>query len=208
MCTQRSRKVIICDMINALFLTLQLSNLLLLLSLAFANTRPWPLVPFFQISLKNIELKTTYNTFRDCRMHFFRRPFSKQLYTTSPPGLPWDEVGSYFMGLCKGSNVLGNSITTHFCKKASQFLSQRCTFGCLQPSCHLCLLFHGNKIQAKRKLKYALAFSYITLGKQAVRMLNDAIYNAMIIFRLKVLNNNFKMCHTRQDRCIPTGNNI
>ena len=35
------------------------------------------LVPFFQISLKNIELKTTYNTFWDCRMHFFRRPFSK-----------------------------------------------------------------------------------------------------------------------------------
>ena len=33
-----------------------------------------------QISLKNSELKTTHNTFRDCRVHFFRQPFSKQLY--------------------------------------------------------------------------------------------------------------------------------
>ena len=45
--------------------------------LARANIRPWPLMPFFQISLKNSELKTTQNTFRDCRVHFFRQPFSK-----------------------------------------------------------------------------------------------------------------------------------
>ena len=45
--------------------------------LALANIRLWPLVPFFQISLKNNELKTTQNTFRDCRVHFFRQPFSK-----------------------------------------------------------------------------------------------------------------------------------
>ena len=32
--------------------------------LALANIRLWPLVPFFQISLKNTELKTTHNTFR------------------------------------------------------------------------------------------------------------------------------------------------
>ena len=31
----------------------------------------------FQISLKNSELKATQNTFRDCRVHFFRKPFSK-----------------------------------------------------------------------------------------------------------------------------------
>ena len=31
--------------------------------LALANTRLWPLVPFFQISLKNIELKTTHISF-------------------------------------------------------------------------------------------------------------------------------------------------
>ena len=29
-----------------------------------------PLMPFFQISLNNSELKTTQNTFRDCRVHF------------------------------------------------------------------------------------------------------------------------------------------
>ena len=32
---------------------------------------------FFQSSLKNSELKTTHNAFRDCRAHFFRQPFSK-----------------------------------------------------------------------------------------------------------------------------------
>ena len=42
-----------------------------------ANIRPWPLVPFFQISVKNSELKTTHNTFSDCRVYFFRQPFSK-----------------------------------------------------------------------------------------------------------------------------------
>ena len=39
--------------------------------------RLWSLVPFFQISLNNSELKTTYNTFRDSRMHLFRQHFSK-----------------------------------------------------------------------------------------------------------------------------------
>ena len=38
--------------------------------LALANICPWPSVPFFQISLKNSALKTTHNTFRDCRVHF------------------------------------------------------------------------------------------------------------------------------------------
>ena len=37
---------------------------------ALANKRPWPLVPFFQISLKKSELKTIHNTFRDCYVHF------------------------------------------------------------------------------------------------------------------------------------------
>ena len=45
--------------------------------LALANICPWPQVPFFQISLKKSELKTTHNTFWDCRVHFFRQPFSK-----------------------------------------------------------------------------------------------------------------------------------
>ena len=51
--------------------------------LALANICPWPQVPFFQISLKKSELKTTHNTFWDCRVHFFRQPFSKKLYMTS-----------------------------------------------------------------------------------------------------------------------------
>ena len=45
--------------------------------LARANIRRWPLVQFFQISLRNIELKTIHNTFRDCRVHFFRQPVWK-----------------------------------------------------------------------------------------------------------------------------------
>ena len=45
--------------------------------LALANICSWPLVPFFQNSLKNRALKTTHNTFRDCCVHFFRQPFSK-----------------------------------------------------------------------------------------------------------------------------------
>ena len=48
--------------------------------LAFANMSPWPLLPFFQFSLENRADKTTHNTFRDCRVHFFRQLFSKQLY--------------------------------------------------------------------------------------------------------------------------------
>ena len=50
--------------------------------LGLANICPWPLVPFFQISLENRADKTTHNTFRDCRVHFLRQPFSKQLYTS------------------------------------------------------------------------------------------------------------------------------
>ena len=34
-------------------------------------------VPLFQISLKNSELKTTHNTFQDCRVHFFQQTFLK-----------------------------------------------------------------------------------------------------------------------------------
>ena len=45
--------------------------------LALANIHSWPLLPFSQISLKNGELKTTHNTIRDCRVHFFRQSFSK-----------------------------------------------------------------------------------------------------------------------------------
>ena len=49
---------------------------------AVTNIRPWPLMPFSHISLKNSELKTTHNTFRDCRVHFFRH--IDLVYRTSP----------------------------------------------------------------------------------------------------------------------------
>ena len=49
--------------------------------LALTNICPWPLLPFFQISLENRADKTTHNTFWDCRVHFFRQPFSRQLYS-------------------------------------------------------------------------------------------------------------------------------
>ena len=90
MCTRQSRKVI-WDMINTLFLTLQLSHLLLLLSfhLALANISPWPLLPFFQICLQNSELKTTHNTFQDCCMPVFRQPFYLAgFFNTLPPNRP------------------------------------------------------------------------------------------------------------------------
>ena len=44
--------------------------------LALANICPWPSVPFFQISLYKSGVKTSHNTFRDRRVHFFRQPFS------------------------------------------------------------------------------------------------------------------------------------
>ena len=43
--------------------------------LALANICPWPLVPFIQIALKNSAVKTTHNTFLDCRVHFFPTTF-------------------------------------------------------------------------------------------------------------------------------------
>ena len=76
-CTRQSRNVL-WDIINLLFLTYRsCRTYFCCFLLAFANKCPWPLVPFFQISSKNSELKTTHNTFRDCRVHFFRQPFWK-----------------------------------------------------------------------------------------------------------------------------------
>ena len=42
---------------------------------ALANVRQWALVPFFQISLKNCELKNTHNTFRGLSRALFSTPF-------------------------------------------------------------------------------------------------------------------------------------
>ena len=53
-------------------------------SLALANKCPWPLLPLFQISAKNREPKTTQNTFRDRRVHFFPTTFLEiAVYKTS-----------------------------------------------------------------------------------------------------------------------------
>ena len=56
---------------------------------------------FFQISLKNSEIKTTHNTFRGCRMYFIRQPSSKQLFISS-------------RGHCKMMLVLQMSIRMNF----------------------------------------------------------------------------------------------
>ena len=47
--------------------------------LALANTSAWPFVPILSNFLlkKKREPKTTHNAFQDCRVHFFRQPFSK-----------------------------------------------------------------------------------------------------------------------------------
>ena len=48
--------------------------------LALANTFPWPFVSIPSNFFSKRELKTTHNAFKDCRVHFSRQPFSKQLY--------------------------------------------------------------------------------------------------------------------------------
>ena len=66
------------DMINTLFLTTVAVEHTFVAFLWHAQTYVrGPPVPFFQISLNSRALKTTYNTFRDCRVHFFRQPLSK-----------------------------------------------------------------------------------------------------------------------------------
>ena len=52
--------------------------------LALANIRPWSLLSFFQISLKNSELKTTHNTFWGLSRALFPTTFlEKAVYITS-----------------------------------------------------------------------------------------------------------------------------
>ena len=98
MCTRQSRKVI-WDMINTLFLTLQLSNLPLLLSFSTRKHMSTALrASLSRLSLKNSDLKITHNTFRHCRVHFFRQPFSKQLYT-------WMQIGSVLFPVMKNNLI-------------------------------------------------------------------------------------------------------
>ena len=80
MSKRQSRKVI-WDMINTLFVTTEAVEPTFVASFSTRKLCPWPSVRFFQFSLKNSTLKANHNTFRDCRVHFFRQPFQKQLYT-------------------------------------------------------------------------------------------------------------------------------
>ena len=89
MCTQQSRKVL-WDMINTLFLTTVAVEPTYVAFSQHSKTHFHGLsCQFFQISLKNRELKTTHNAFRDCRVRFFQQPFSKQLYGKQGVLLPY-----------------------------------------------------------------------------------------------------------------------
>ena len=80
MCTRQFRKVI-WDLINTLFLTTVAVEPTFVAFFQHSQTHFHGLsCQFFQISLKKRELKTTHNAFQDCRVHFSRQPFSKQLY--------------------------------------------------------------------------------------------------------------------------------
>ena len=80
MCTRQSRKVIWNVGQYTVPGVLSCRTYFCCFPLILANRRPRPLVPFLHISSKNSELKTTHNPFRDCSVHFFQQPFSKQLY--------------------------------------------------------------------------------------------------------------------------------
>ena len=92
--------------------------------LALANICPWPLVPFFQISLENRADKTTHNTFRDCRVHFFRQPFSKQLYIiVSPWPYKQDEKERYWgQQFCQMERDISRlrAVSLFFCSPSSK----------------------------------------------------------------------------------------
>ena len=68
---RRQSRKIMCDTINHCSLHCSCRTYFCYFPFALANICPWPLVPFSQISLKNSELKTGQNSFRDCRLHFF-----------------------------------------------------------------------------------------------------------------------------------------
>ena len=57
--------------------------------LALANVSPWSLMPFLQISLENGADKTTHNTSRDCRVHFFP---TTSLETTVYRAIKWKDL--------------------------------------------------------------------------------------------------------------------
>ena len=64
--------------------------------------------------LKNSELKTTHNTFRDCRVHFFQQPFSKQLYIICHD-TPFTYLVQNFVSLSTALSFKQESITKIEC---------------------------------------------------------------------------------------------
>ena len=100
MCTRQSPKVI-WDMINTLFLTTVPVEPTFVAFLQHSQTHfHGPSYQFFQISLKKSELKTTHNAFRDCRVHFFRQSFSKQLYSQEVAFAMSDDSISHCFSFC------------------------------------------------------------------------------------------------------------
>ena len=72
--------------------------------MAFHMSRPWPLVPFYQLSLKNCELKPTHNTFRDCSVHFLFYWLKDYIFPTVKSALPFL---SYIFTYCWLDPLLG-----------------------------------------------------------------------------------------------------
>ena len=79
MSMRQSRKIIR-DMINTLLLTTVAVEPTCFASISTREQMSVASLPLFHISLENRADKTTKNTFRDCRVHFFRQPLTKQLY--------------------------------------------------------------------------------------------------------------------------------
>ena len=84
MCTRQSRKVIWDISIHCTW-HCSCRTLFCCFLLALANICPRPLVSIFQISFKNIELKTTGKNFRDWCVHFFITFLETAVYTETEP---------------------------------------------------------------------------------------------------------------------------
>ena len=57
-------------------------------------------------------LKTTHKTFRDCRVHFFRQPFSKYLYTGCPKSSFLYFISLYFSTIELVKQIIGTKVVS------------------------------------------------------------------------------------------------
>ena len=138
MCTRQSRKVI-WDMMNTLFLMTVPVEPTFVAFLQHSQTHFHGLLyQFFQISLKNSELKTTHKAFRDCRVHFFRRPFSKQLYTH------YDMYTGLFLSLSKNAHFIFAYFLL-FCENLTTLATDLCRSS-------------GNNVRSPRALTHTPCF--------------------------------------------------